>query len=77
MIEAVLFIGAVIAGVTQLFKKLRDKDYSGVIVISVAVLVGLVVALVDTMIGVQDVSIAQGIMLGFGAVGVVAVVEKI
>lgn len=77
MIEAVIFIGAVIAGVTQLFKKLRDKDYSGVIVIAVAVLVGLVVALVDTTIGVQDVSIAQGIMLGFGAVGIVAVAEKI
>lgn len=77
MIEATIFIGAVIAGVTQLFKKLRDKDYTGAIVIAVAVLVGLVIALVDTQIGVVDVSIAQGIMLGFGAAGVVAVAEKI
>lgn len=77
MIEAVIFIGAVVAGVTQLFKKLRDKDYNGVVVIAVAVLIGLVVALVDTTIGVTDVSIAQGVMLGFGTVGVVGVVEKI
>lgn len=77
MIEAAVFIGATVAGITQLFKKLRDKEYSSVATIGVAVLLGLLVALVDTQIGVQDISIAQGIMLGFGTVGVAGIVERI
>lgn len=77
MIEAVVFIGAVVAGVTQLFKHLRDKDYNAVAVVVVAVLVGLVVSLLDTQIGVVDISVAQGIMLGFGTVGVAGIVERI
>lgn len=77
MIEAVVFIGAIVAGITQLFKKLRDKDYQGAVVIGVAVIIGVIVSLIDVQIGVTDISIAQGIMIAFGTVGVVAVAEKI
>lgn len=76
MIEATVFIVAVIAGITQLIKLLSPK-VSGATTIMVAVLVGLVVAVVDTAIGVQDISIAQGIMAGFASAGTVAVVENI
>jgi high-affinity Fe2+/Pb2+ permease len=77
MVESTVFIGAVVAGVVQLFKLVRDKNYGGAVVICVAVLVGVLVALLDTEIGVTDISVANGVMLGFAAAGVVAVAEKV
>lgn len=76
MVEAALFIGAAIIGVTEFIKALSPK-VSGALTIVVAVVVGLVVALIDTQIGVQDISIAQGIMTALGSVGVVTVANKI
>lgn len=77
MIAGVVFIGTVVAGLTQLFKLIRDKNYTGAIVIVVAALFGALLAVVDTSIGVSNLSIAEGIMIGFGAAGVVAVAEKV
>jgi hypothetical protein len=77
MIEGVLFIGAVVAGVTQLAKFIRDKAWDRVGTVVIAVCVGILVALVDTEIGVVDLTVAQGIMIAFGAVGVVGTAEKI
>lgn len=74
--ESVLFIGAVVTAVTELIKRVVPK-VEGWVVIPVAGLVGLIVALVDTYIGVADVSIAQGIMIGLGASGVVTVASTI
>ena len=76
MVEASLFIGAAIIGITEFIKTISPK-VSGALTIVVAVVVGLVVALIDTQIGVQDISIAQGIMTALGSVGVVTVANKI
>lgn len=70
MIEAALFIGTVIIALTQIIKYFAPK-VSGVVTIFVSALVGLVIALLDVYIGVADVSIAQGILIGLGASGVV------
>lgn len=77
MIESTVFIGAVIVGITQFIKLARDKNYAGALVIVFAVLVGFVVSLVDTEIGIANISVAQGILLGLAAPGVVTVAEKI
>lgn len=69
MIEGTLFIGAVIIAATQ-FVKFLAPNISGALTIAVAVAVGILVALVDTEIGVVDLSVAQGIMIALAAVGV-------
>ena len=76
MVEATLFISAAIIGITEFIKTLSPK-VSGALTIVVAVVVGLVVALSDAQIGVQGISIAQGIMTALGSVGVVTVANKI
>jgi hypothetical protein len=69
MIDSVLFIGAIIIAVTQAVKFVWPK-VSGAVTIIIAILVGVVVALLDTHIGVADITVAQGIMIALAAVGV-------
>lgn len=76
MIEATLFFGAVLVGITEAIRLLFPK-VNGAVTIAVAVLVGVLIALVDTHIGVSDISLAQGILLGFGSAGTVAVAKKV
>lgn len=74
-VEAVLFIGAVIAGVTQFIKLLTPK-VNGAFTILVAVAVGVLVALVDSEIGVTDITVAQGILTALGTTGVMTAVDR-
>lgn len=76
-VAAVLFIGTVIAGLTQLFKFIRDKDYTKAIVVVAAALFGALVGVLDVYIGVQNITIAMGTLIGLAAAGVVGTVEKI
>lgn len=76
MIEGALFIGAVIAGITQ-FVKLLSPKINGSITIALAVVVGVLVAIVDKEIGVVDITVAQGIMIALGTTGVVGAVQQI
>ena len=75
-VNAILFIGTLIAGITQ-FVKSVFPTVNGAYTIIVALIIGVLVAVVDTQIGVPDVTIAQGLMIAFGAVGVVGTVERI
>lgn len=75
MVDSVLFIGTIIIAVTELIKYFVPK-VSGPVTIVISALLGFVVALIDTNIGVIDVTIAQGILTGLGASGVVAVAKK-
>lgn len=77
MIESTVFLGAVIVGVTQLFKLIRDKEYDRAAVIIAAVVAGALLALVDVHIGVKDVSVAEGILIALGAAGGVTVASKV
>lgn len=76
MVESALFIGTVIIAVTQAIKYLAPR-VNGAATILVAALLGLVVALVDTEIGVVDVTVAQGIMIGLSSAGVVTVASRV
>lgn len=76
MVESAFFIGAVIAGVTQ-FIKLLVPRVNGAWVIATAVAVGVVIALIDTNIGVADISVAAAVLTALAASGVIAGAEKI
>lgn len=76
MTEGAIFIGAVIIAVTQAVKYVAPK-VNEVITIAVAVLVGLLVAVLDKEIGVVDITIAQGILIALAAVGVHSTARQI
>jgi len=69
MIDSVIFIGAVIIACTQFIKSLAP-NVNGAVTIAVAVAVGVLVALLDTQIGIADISVAQGVLTALAAVGV-------
>ena len=77
MVEATVFIGAAIIGFVQFVKLVGDRNYWAASVILFAVFVGVLVALLDTKIGVVNISVAQGVILGLAAPGVVTLAEKI
>lgn len=74
--EATLLIGALIAGATEAVKQFLPGVH-GKITIIVAVLMGVLVALLDTHIGVADISVATGVITALGAVGVVTTASKV
>lgn len=74
--DAAVFIGTVIVAIVEVIKAFAPK-IGGWVTIVVAGLVGLIVALVDVNIGLPDVSIASGIMIGLSAAGVVATAKKV
>lgn len=73
---ATLFYGAVIAGITEMIR-LSVPKVNGAFTIAVAVGVGILLALADNSIGVQNISVAQGILLGFGTAGTVGTAKRI
>ena len=75
MVDANIFIPLLIIAVTQMIKMAFPR-ITGFVTILVAFMVGVVVALVDKEIGVVDVTIAQGLVLALGAVGITALASK-
>lgn len=75
MVEAIVFIPLIIIAITQMVK-MALPQVTGFVTIIIALVVGILVALVDTHIGVADVTIAQGLVLALGAVGITAVAAK-
>lgn len=75
MVEATLFIPLIIIAITQMIK-MAFPQITGFLTIIVAFAVGILVALIDTSIGVVDVTIAQGLVYALGAIGVTAVAAK-
>lgn len=75
MVEATIFIPLLIIAVTQMVK-MAFPQVTGFLTILVAFVVGIVVALVDKEIGVVDVTIAQGLVLALGAVGITTLAAK-
>lgn len=76
MTEGAIFIGAVIIAITQAVKYLAPNVHAAV-TIGVAVLVGVLVALLDTEMGVVDLTVAQGILIALAAVGVHSTAREI
>lgn len=75
LIDAAIFIPLIIIAITQMIK-MALPQISGFVTIIVAFAVGLIVALVDTSIGVQDITIAGGLVSALGAVGITALASK-
>lgn len=67
--ESIVLIGAIIIAITQAIKFLSPK-VTGIVTVVVALIVGVAVALVDVHIGVKDITVAQGILIALGAIGV-------
>lgn len=75
VIQASLFIPLLIVAVTQLVK-MAFPQISGWLTVVIALVIGIVVALVDTKIGVQDITVAQGIVSALGAIGITTIFSK-
>ena len=77
MIAGTLFIGAIVISITEFIKRITDKDYRGALLIVLAAIVGAIVGLLDTHIGVIDISVAQGVLTGLAAAGAYRVSQNI
>ena len=75
MVDAAVFIPLIIIAVTQMVKMAFPK-VTGFVTIVIAFAVGIVVALIDTHIGVTDVTIATALVLALGAIGITAIAAK-
>lgn len=75
MVEASLFIPLIIVAVTQLVK-MGVPQIQGWVTVILAFVVGLVIALIDQLIGVTDISVAQGLVYALGAIGISVVAGK-
>lgn len=75
MVDATLLIGLLIIAVTQLIKA-EVPAVQGRVTVAVALLVGVFVSLVDTHIGVKDITVAQGLVIALGAVGGTVLASK-
>lgn len=75
LVQASLFIPLLIVAVTQLVK-MALPTVTGWFTVVVAFVVGVVVALVDTHVGVQDITVAQGIVYALGAIGISTAFSK-
>lgn len=69
MIDSVVFIGAAIIAATQVLKLLVPA-VNGAVTIVVATLLGALVGGIDIHIGLDNISVAQGVLTGLAAVGV-------
>lgn len=74
--DGIVFITLIITAITEAIR-LRVPQVKGDITIYVAVAVGILVALVDTQIGLSDLTIAGGITAGLGAAGISAIAKKV
>lgn len=75
LVQASLFIPLLIVALVQLVK-MALPTVTGWLTVVVALVVGVVVALVDTHIGVQDITVAQGIVYALGAIGISTAFSK-
>jgi len=68
-----VLLAAVLVGVNQLIKTIRAKDYWGAVTILSAAVVGAVFGL----LGLEGLTVVQGIALGFGSVGTLTTASKL
>lgn len=73
--DTIAFLGVIILAATQLIK-MAAPQVQGWLTIIVAVLLGIVVALVDVLIGLPDITVAQGIYSALFAIGVASAATK-
>lgn len=77
IVSATAFIGAVIVAIVELLKALNSKDYKTAVTIFVAGVVGGVIGGIDIHIGIENISVAQGVLIGLASSGAYKVASKI
>jgi hypothetical protein len=76
MDSAIVFIGLVIAGITEAIR-LEVPKVNGAVTIAAAALIGLLVAALDVQLGLPNITLAQGISAGLAASGTVAIAKRV
>lgn len=76
MVEGIIFIGAAIIAATQAIKYLLPQ-VNGAVTIAVSVALGILIAVIDTEIGVTDLSVAEGVMAGLAASGTHTIARQV
>lgn len=74
--DGIVFITLVITAVTEAIRLLVPQ-VNGAVTIGVAVVVGVLVSLVDTELGLAAMTVAEGVTAGLAAAGVSAVAKKV
>lgn len=77
MVEGIVFIGLAVVALVELGKRVAAKDVQGCAVIVGAAVLGALVAVFDVQLGVTQLTIAQGIMVGLSAVGIHTVARQV
>lgn len=75
IVPATVFVPFLIIAATQIIKMYVPK-VNGAVTILVALALGVLVALLDTHIGVSDISVAVGLVLAGAAVGITVTASK-
>lgn len=75
LVQASIFIPLLIVAATQIIKMVLPT-VTGWLTIVVALALGVAVALLDGFIGVADISVAQGIVVALGAIGLSTLAGK-
>ena len=73
--EAALFIGLIIVSITQMIKMFVPAVHGGVTIL-IAFAVGILIAVFDVLIGVEDITIAQGVYAALTAIGMSVLANK-
>ena len=76
-VAATVFIGAVVVAIVELVKAIAERNYRTAILILASGLAGAIISLFDVRLGVEQVSVAQGIMIGLSASGAYKFASKI
>lgn len=76
MVEGVVFIGAVVVAVVDAIKALVPQ-VTGAVTVLVAGLIGAILSVFDVHIGLEDLTVAAGVMAGLAAAGAVGVAKRI
>lgn len=75
-VEGVVFIGAVVVAIVDAIKS-QVPNVQGALTVLVAGLVGGLLALVDVHVGMEDLTVAAGVLAGLAAAGAVGVAKRI
>lgn len=68
-----LFLATAIAAVTELLKRLNDKDYRGAVVIALAALLGVLAGAFN----IEGLTVATGLISGLGIAGVHTIAKQV
>jgi hypothetical protein len=73
-VTAAIFITAAVIGAVDFLKRVfpkpgEERDTRGALIIVVAAVLGILVGIFDVRIGIPNITVAQGFIIGLGATG--------